>query len=129
MGSIPYADITQPPTPLPSAKLQVLKPGLSLQPPLTRLGSGPGLILITTWGMYDEQVTQRDDAPTAVLKWAEEGYAVFQISAEAFGSSKIEAVLEEAFRAFEDCDACQPKEKVGLVCESSTSQSHSLNGF
>jgi carboxymethylenebutenolidase len=118
MGSISYADITQPPTPLPSARLQVLKPGLSLQPPLTRLGSGPGLILITSSEIYDEQVTQRDDAPTAVLKWAEEGYAVFQISAEAFGSSKIEAVLEEAFRAFDQCDACQPKDKVGLVCES-----------
>jgi len=117
MGSIAYADITQAPAPLPCAKLQVLKPGLSLQPPLTRLGHGPGLILLTTPEVYDEQVTQRDDAPTAVLKWAEEGYAVFQISAEAFGSSKIEAVFEEAFRAFEQCNACQPKDKVGLVCE------------
>jgi carboxymethylenebutenolidase len=127
MGSISYADISQPPAPLPSAKLQVLKPGLSLQPPLTRLGSGPGLILITTPGTYDEQVTQRDDAPTAVLKWAEEGYAVFQISAEAFGSSKIEAVLEESFRAFGQCDACQPKEKVGLVCGSCLSRLRSLD--
>jgi len=118
MGSIAYADITQAPAPLPCAKLQVLKPGLSLQPPLTRLGHGPGLILLTTPEVYDEQVTQRDDAPTAVLKWAEEGYAVFQISAEAFGSSKIEAVFEEAFRAFEQCNACQPKDKVGLVCYS-----------
>jgi carboxymethylenebutenolidase len=117
MGSIPYADITQAPAPLPSAKLQILKPGLSLQPPLTRLGSGPGLILITTPEIYDEEVTQRDDAPTAVLKWAEEGYAVFQISAAAVRPSEIGAVLEDAFNAFEQCDACQPKEKVGLVCE------------
>ena len=83
MGSIAYADITQAPAPLPSAKLQVLKPGLSLQPPLTRLGTGPGLILLTTPEVYDEKLLQRDDAPTAVLKWAEEGYAVFQIAAEA----------------------------------------------
>jgi len=113
---MPYADITQAPAPLPSAKLQILKPGLSLQPPLTRLGSGPGLILLTTPEIYDEKVTQRDDAPTAVLKWAEEGYTVFQISAEAVGPSEIETVLDEALGAFDQCDACQPKDKVGLVC-------------
>ena len=127
MGSIAYADITQAPAPLPSAKLQVLKPGLSLQPPLTRLGTGPGLILITTPEVYDEKLLQRDDAPTAVLKWAEEGYAVFQIAAEAVETSEIGAVLKKAFDAFEQCDACQPKDKVGLVCESSTSQSCSLD--
>ena len=118
MGSIAYADITQAPAPLPYAKLQVLKPGSSLQPPLTRLGTGPGLILLTTPEVYDEKLLQRDDAPTAVLKWAEEGYAVFQVSAEAVETSEIGAVLKQAFDAFEQCDACQPKDKVGLVCES-----------
>lgn len=127
MGSIPYADITQPPAPLPCAKLQVLKPGLSLQPPLTRLGTGPGLIILTTPEIYDEQVTQRDDAPTAALKWAEEGYTVFQVSATAIGSSDIESVLENASEAFEQCDQCQPKEKVGLVCGFNLSESHQLN--
>jgi hypothetical protein len=129
MGSIPYADITQAPAPLPSAALQVQKAGLSLQPPLTRLGSGPGLILLTTPEIYDEKVTQRDDAPTAVLKWAEEGYAVFQISAAAIGSSEIKAVLEQALLAFERCDACQPKDRVGLVCESGLSQFYSLDVY
>jgi carboxymethylenebutenolidase len=113
---MPYADITKPPAPLPSAKLQVLRPGVSLQPPLTRLGSGPGIILFTTDDIYDEEVTQRDDAPTAVLKWAEEGYTVFQISATSIESSELGKVLNEAVEAFERCDACQPKTKVGLVC-------------
>jgi carboxymethylenebutenolidase len=114
----PYADITKPPAPLPSAKLQVLKPGVSLQPPLTRLGSGPGLILFTTDDIYDEKLEQRDDAPTAVLKWAEEGYTVVQISAAAVGKSNIEDLLTEAVKAIEKCDACQPKDKVGVVCKS-----------
>jgi carboxymethylenebutenolidase len=127
MGSIAYADITQAPAPLPSAKLQILKPGLSLQPPLTRLGTGPGLVLLTTPEVYDEKLLQRDDAPTAVLKWAEEGYAVFQVSAEAVETSEIGAVLKQAFDAFEQCDACQPKDKVGLVCESLPSRSRSLD--
>jgi carboxymethylenebutenolidase len=121
MGSIAYADITQAPAPLPSAKLQILAPGLSLQPPLTRLGTGPGLILLTTPETYDEQVAQRDDAPTAVLKWAEEGCAVFQVSAEAVGSSDIATVFVKALQAFKHCETCQPKDKVGLVCESSLS--------
>ena len=119
---MPYADISKPPAPLPSAKLQVLKPGVSLQPPLTRLGSGPGLILFTTDDIYDEEVTQRDDAPTAVLKWAEEGYTVVQISAAAVGKSKIEDLLTEAVKAIERCEACQPKDKVGLVCGSNSSR-------
>ena len=114
----PYADITKPPAPLPAAKLQVLKPGVSLQPPLTRLGSGPGLILFTTDDIYDEKLAQRDDAPTAVLKWAEEGYTVVQISAAAVEKSKIEDLLTEAVKAIERCDACQPKDKVGVVCKS-----------
>ena len=122
MGSVAYADITQAPAPLPSAKLQIIGPGLSLQPPLTRLGTGPGLILLTTPKIYDEQVAQRDDAPTAVLKWAEEGYTVFQVSAEAVGSLGLDTVFEEALHAFRHCETCQPKDKVGVVCESSLSQ-------
>lgn len=118
---MPYADISKPPAPLPSAKLQVLKPGISLQPPLTRLGSGPGLIILTSDEIYDERVAQRDDAPTAVLKWAEEGYTVVQVSAAAVGSSDIKTVFEEALKALEQCDSCQPKDKIGLVCRSSPS--------
>lgn len=119
---MPYADITKPPAPLPSAKIQVLKPGVSLQPPLTRLGSGPGLIILTSDEIYDEQVAQRDDAPTAVLKWAEEGYTVVQISATATEASDIKTVFDEALSALEKCDACQPKNKVGLVCKLGSSQ-------
>lgn len=119
---MPYADITKPPAPLPSAKLQVLRTGVSLQPPLTRLGSGPGLIILTSEEIYDEKVTQRDDAPTAVLKWAEEGYTVIQVSATAVESSDIKTVFDEALNALEKCDACQPKDKVGLVCRFSSSQ-------
>ena len=119
---MPYADISKPPAPLPSAKLQVLKPGVSLQPPLTRLGSGPGLIILTSDEIYDEKVAQRDDAPTAVLKWAEEGYAVVQISATAVGSSDIKTVFDEALQALEKCDYCQPKNKIGLLCKFSLSQ-------
>jgi carboxymethylenebutenolidase len=115
---MPYADITKPPAPLPSAELQVLKPGLSLQPPLTRRGTGPGLIVLTTADIYDEKVAERDDAPTAVLRWAEEGYTVVQMSASTIESLGVETVFTEAISALDKCDVCQPKDKVGLICKS-----------
>lgn len=117
-ATMPYADITQPPAPLPAAKIQVLKSGLSLQPPLTRRGTGPGLVILATADIYDEQVVEHDGAPTAVLKWAEEGYTVAQASQSAVDSLGIEAVLTAALKAFEECETCQPKGKVGLVCKS-----------
>ena len=112
-----FADISKPPAPLPSAKLEALRPGLSLQPPLTRRAHGPGLILLTTAETYDEHVMQRDDAPTAVLKWAEEGYTVVQIAGVAVKPLEFGAVLIEALDLLERCDACQPKGGVGLICE------------
>ncbi|OAA64021.1 LEA domain protein [Cordyceps fumosorosea ARSEF 2679] len=115
-----YADISQPPAPLPSAPLQRLATGISLQPPLTRRGFGPGLIILTTGDEYDEEVTHRDDAPTPVLKWAEEGYAVVQISAAAIASSGAEKASSVAVQALNRCDACKPKDKVGIVCYSSS---------
>lgn len=112
-----YADISKPPAPLPSAQLQNLQTGLSLQPPLTRRGSGPGLIILTTADEYDEAVTHRDDAPTPVLKWAEEGYTVVQTSAAAVASSGAEQIFSLAMDALQGCDACEPKGKVGVVCK------------
>ncbi|EGX90353.1 LEA domain protein [Cordyceps militaris CM01] len=117
-----YANISDPPAPLPCAQLQKLTSGISLQPPLTRRGSGPGLLLLVSRHEYDEDVTHRDDAPTPVLKWAEEGYAVVQISAAAMEASG--AAAEQAFslamEALERCESCQPKDAVGVVCYSSS---------
>lgn len=114
---MPYADITTPPAPLPSAEIVIPRPGISRHPPLSRRGSGPGLILLTTSTIYDEHVTQTGDAPTAVLKWAEEGYTVLQVLAAAIHPSEIGRVLTEALETLESCTACQPKGKVGLICE------------
>ena len=73
-------------------------------------------MILTTADGYEEQVKERDDAPTAVLRWAEEGYTVAQISASAIESLGLEAVLAEAVTALDKSDACQPKDKIGLVC-------------
>ncbi|CAI7667924.1 unnamed protein product [Penicillium pancosmium] len=67
---------------LPSAKLvQLGNTGkIVLQPPLSRCGQGPGLILLrpASYAGYQQQNTSLDPEP--LQKWAEESFAVAQIT-------------------------------------------------
>ncbi|KAM0204193.1 hypothetical protein ACHAQI_010020 [Fusarium lateritium] len=108
-----YADISKPPAPLPSFKLEVLSPGLSLLWPLSRRGHGPGLIILSATS--DDPVAFYDGVPSSMVKWAEEGFAVVQIEAAAFEGKESEVVLQDAIEALRQCDKCELNEKVGLV--------------
>ncbi|KAI1921718.1 hypothetical protein LOZ58_004215 [Ophidiomyces ophidiicola] len=71
-------EIDEPAIPLPSATATVLSTGITLQPPLSRRGHGPGLIVVVPGGFeFAENQMTLDPAPQQ--KWAEEGYAVAQI--------------------------------------------------
>lgn len=65
---------------LPAALLVVLGENVVLQPPLSRRGHGPGLILVRP-SEY-ARCQQRNDSldPEPLQKWAEEGYSVVQIT-------------------------------------------------
>ncbi|EXL90510.1 carboxymethylenebutenolidase [Fusarium odoratissimum NRRL 54006] len=104
-----YADISKPPTPLPSIKLEVLRPGLSLLWPLSRRGHGPGLIILSTTS--EDPVAFYDGVPSSLVKWAEEGYAVVQIEAAAFEGKESGVVLREAIDALRQCDKCELDDK------------------
>lgn len=70
------------PVPLPSAPLEQLFDNVALQPPLSRLGTGPGVILFLP---APDRIPSRKDNlkiidPEPVTKWAEEGYAVVSIT-------------------------------------------------
>ncbi|EXJ92684.1 carboxymethylenebutenolidase [Capronia epimyces CBS 606.96] len=133
-----YNDITKPPPPLPTPRLQQLKPGVSLLPPLSRRGHGPGLILLTpddrdidtdTDGKLALALAIKKGVPSLLVKWAEEGYAVVGIqerAALAAGSgsdsasaSNISTLLTTAIEALSRCEECddhgQGKLKIGLV--------------
>lgn len=110
-----YADISQPPAPLPAVHHVTIRPGISLLRPLSRRGSGPGLILLTTASSTDETITITERAPSPLVKWAEEGYTVVQIAHTALGQGSMSDALTEAVKAFDACEQCQPKDKVGLV--------------
>ncbi|KAL4966073.1 ester cyclase [Aspergillus stella-maris] len=97
--------------PLPTLSIQEFGPGLSLIPPLSRRGHGPGMILLvpdSTPSPYNID----NGIPTPSLKWAEEGYAVFEIRHEALHR---EDLLEQALEALREHEKCTFEDGVGLV--------------
>ncbi|KAG6833617.1 hypothetical protein H0H87_004244 [Tephrocybe sp. NHM501043] len=73
------------PVPLPSAPLVVIGEAELLQPPLTRRGTGPGIVLVLPHfddlDICNGVVKPLDPEP--IQKWAEEGFAVAAISSNA----------------------------------------------
>ncbi|KAI0867124.1 hypothetical protein F4860DRAFT_456477 [Xylaria cubensis] len=128
------ADKEETPVPLPSAPIVHLAGNATLQPPLTRRGHGPGLIIITPGdppstegapndgqeksGKPDSTKTNPLDPPPQ-KKWAEEGYAVVQLN---FGDGKqgkeewdIETALNQAIKALEKLETCDVHDRFGLI--------------
>lgn len=68
---------------LPSAPLMTIAEGIVLQPPLTRRGTGPGLIaFLPPDGALKISPRSGHDKPldpVPVVKWAEEGFAVIGV--------------------------------------------------
>jgi carboxymethylenebutenolidase len=97
--------------PLPSAPLQHLNPQVILQPPLSRRGIGPGLILLLPQAVEPSTRTKRPLDPEPVQKWAEEGFAVVGITA----SSTLAQNMALAVDALKQHDKVDIKDKIGLV--------------
>jgi carboxymethylenebutenolidase len=98
---------------LPSAKSVVLGPGITLQPPLSRLGKGPGIILLVP--TTSSETILALDCLSPLQKWAEEGFAVVEIqpaSVEASGS--LDKSIRLASDALSRCLSCE-WDKVGLI--------------
>jgi carboxymethylenebutenolidase len=86
---------------LPSAKpVQLGDTGkIVVQPPLSRCGQGPGLLLLrpATYAGYQQQSTSLDPEP--LQKWAEESFAVAQITLDTELSgdkAAIQNLMQEA---------------------------------
>jgi carboxymethylenebutenolidase len=103
---------------LPSAKLVVLAPNASLQPPLSRRGHGPGLIIVSPGFATSASAATLDPAPQK--KWAEEGYAVVQLVFGKEGAAKegdweVSSALEKAVDALVNLDDCDVKDRFALI--------------
>jgi hypothetical protein len=106
-----FNDITKPAPPLPRTTAKEIQPDIKLLHPLTRRGSGPGLIVLLP--SKDDFLSITEGVPSIPIKWAEEGYTVVGVSDL---GDDVKATLKTALRALEACHECSPKEKVGLVC-------------
>ncbi|CAK5276090.1 unnamed protein product [Mycena citricolor] len=82
-----FYDPTSPneqPVALPSAPAVALAEGITIQPPLTRRGTGPGLIVFvppeSSLDLSNKTGDEKPLDPLPVQKWAEEGFAVVGIT-------------------------------------------------
>ena len=110
---MPFADISQPPRPLPSATPKSLGNGLTTLAPLSRRGHGPGMVLIVPDAT--DRLILEGGACTPLNKWAEEGYAVVQIESAAFDGQSGPDLLRKAVAELKACDGLEDTGKVGLV--------------
>ncbi|KAJ5831941.1 hypothetical protein N7474_000252 [Penicillium riverlandense] len=106
-----YADISKPTPPLPQPKPRELGPGLRLLPPLSRLGRGPGLLLLVA--NSTSSLTIDNGVPGLLIKWAEEGFAVVEIQAKAIAEN--EDVFHRALEGLKQCAECDYNGKVGMI--------------
>ncbi|RDW91815.1 carboxymethylenebutenolidase [Coleophoma crateriformis] len=104
---------------LPKATLVDLLDAVSLLPPLSRRGHGPGLIVLLpkdTPTYLEGGVVCENGLPPPLLKWAEEGFAVVQVLETALGDlTKVNEVFTVAINALRECSECHIEDGVGLV--------------
>nr|CEG05132.1 unnamed protein product [Fusarium clavum] len=110
-----FADITKPPNPLPALQLKEIRPGVSLLPPLSRRGHGPGLVVLTPTS--ENLLEIQDGVPSVLIKWAEEGYTVVQIDGSTLATVDNGNFMSEALDAMRQCKQYD-EGKIGIVAYS-----------
>lgn len=104
-------DANAPTSQRPSAPSVQVTPEISLQPPLSRRGNGPGLVLVVPRDLDLSRHEKTLDPPPR-QKWAEEGYAVAQILDD--GKSNIADQFRIALAKLEELPECSG-DRHGLV--------------
>lgn len=104
------------PVPLPDAPIHRITEILSVQPPLSRRGHGPGLLLFVSDDVSVAEGLKPLD-PEPVQKWAEEGFAV--AFAVARPGQDVQKILADAATALIGLgERLDIKDKLGVVGES-----------
>ncbi|EWG44812.1 carboxymethylenebutenolidase [Fusarium verticillioides 7600] len=103
---------------LPATRLHSPTASLTILEPLSRRGSGPGLIILVSETGKATSDTLRIDGcvPSPLMKWAEEGYTVAEIT-EAGLANPGEA-LSLALKELEATKSTEPKNVVGVIAYS-----------
>jgi carboxymethylenebutenolidase len=105
--------MSEEPVPLPSAPSVSLSPNVILQPPLSRRGIGPGVILVLPDHVDLSSGTTKPLDPEPVTKWAEEGFAVVGVTAT--GSISIDQVLQQGLDALQALDQVDIKDRFAVI--------------
>ncbi|EAU84292.2 dienelactone hydrolase [Coprinopsis cinerea okayama7 len=103
MGAPAFYDPNSPdeqPVALPNAPIRRINDHIGLQPPLSRRGHGPGVLLFLNSTKGVERSPKPLD-PGPVQKWAEEGFAVAFTTGIPSGST-VQKLLTEAENAFRE---------------------------
>ncbi|KAE8354030.1 carboxymethylenebutenolidase [Aspergillus coremiiformis] len=88
-----------------------------LQPPLSRCGRGPGVIIVRPES-YAECQDKASLDPEPVQKWAEESYAVVQITLDLESSandSGVVGLVERGIEALESLEECKQKDRFAIL--------------
>ena len=107
--------------PLPNAALIQISSDIVLQPPLSRRGTGPGIIMFlpdSTHLVLADQSTVKSLDPDPITKWAEEGFAVVAITSTSSDQVPSAAqALKEALEALQSLEQLDIKEKFAVIGE------------
>lgn len=107
------------PVPLPNACLIKICPDIVLQPPLSRRGTGPGIIIFLPDSAHlvlADQSTAKPLDPDPITKWAEEGFAVVAIAGNS--SDEVPSVanaLKKALEALQALEQVDIKQKFAVI--------------
>ena len=104
------------PVPLPSAQRVQLAQNVILQPPLSRRGKGPALLIITpseyTGRSADDSRKTLDPEP--LKKWAEEGFSVVEVKVGLDFQTFVDG-CETGIQALKSLPECTFDGKVAVI--------------
>ncbi|KAF2219536.1 hypothetical protein BDZ85DRAFT_285377 [Elsinoe ampelina] len=112
-GTNGHSTSLPPVEPLPQPKITRLSSGSPLLLPLSRRGTGPGLIVVTPESSASN-LDIIEGVPSPLIKWAEESFTVVEIKSSAIQKDASTA-LREAQDALSSCSQCEPKDKIAMV--------------
>ncbi|KAJ6126555.1 hypothetical protein N7523_002167 [Penicillium sp. IBT 18751x] len=94
-----------------------LQPNIVLQRPLSRCERGPGLILVRPSCYADCQGQNHSLDPEPLLKWAEESFAIAQITfdAETIDAARVQDRIQAAKDGLHNLEECAAKDTYGLI--------------
>jgi carboxymethylenebutenolidase len=114
-----YYDPTSPneqPLPIPAEETINVIPGITLLPPRTRRGYGPGMIMfLPPLGLPTENCPTPLDPPPPT-KWAEEGFAILAaIVDNGDDAASVKRVLEIGAKALLEREDVDVRDKIGIL--------------